>query len=181
MSKMKKVIKHTHILKYSTKEEYLEDDAGVTVLKADFSIYPEKKRITCVVSDDRFHLMVSGFIFPGFIDGEDEIIQRPTYCNSKKIYNYVQQFVNLKGDIVFTGIAKCHPEDTFDIQAGKQLALAKALDKRARAISHIQTLVNEGIAISLVSIAEQMIYNVNPDPTRNPNIKKKEPKQLKEA
>ena len=163
MSKMKKVLKHTHVIKYSSKDDYLEEDAGVLVLKAVFSIYPDKKRIHCAITDERFHLMVSGFINPGSIydSAEGLNIQRPTYISRTKLTDYVMQFHNQ--DIVFTGVAKCHPDDIFDIQTGKQLALAKALDKRDKAIRTVKKLVDEGITTALCTIASQMRYNVCPN------------------
>lgn len=36
---------------------------------------------------------------------------------------------------VFTGIARCAPEDTFDIEYGKELALTRAKAKRGKAIN----------------------------------------------
>lgn len=35
----------------------------------------------------------------------------------------------------YTGVAKCSPEDTFDIEVGKNIALRRAKAKRAKAIN----------------------------------------------
>ena len=44
---------------------------------------------------------------------------------------------------VFVGVARCAPEDTFDEEYGKQLALIKAKAKRGKAINNaIQLFIN---------------------------------------
>ena len=46
-------------------------------------------------------------------------------------------YYHLEIDDVYVGVAKCAPEDTFNENIGKKLALAKAKKKRAKAINNM--------------------------------------------
>ena len=79
----------------------------------EFKVYPDKGVVVCRL-----------------LNCEDVPIRRIVkYTNSR--------FIPSKYliDDVFVGIAKCAPEDTFNEELGKEIALAKAKHKRGRAIN----------------------------------------------
>ena len=61
-----------------------------------------------------------------------------------RIIKYMQQWPmndsKYETDNVFIGIAKCSPEDTFDEQYGKKLALERAKEKRRKAFNDMVRL-----------------------------------------
>ena len=79
----------------------------------EFKVYPDKGVVVCRL-----------------LNCEDVTIRRIVkYTNNR--------FIPSKYliDDVFVGIAKCAPEDTFNEELGKEIALAKAKRKRGRAIN----------------------------------------------
>lgn len=61
-----------------------------------------------------------------------------------RIIKYMQQWPmndsKYEVDNVFIGMAKCSPEDTFDEQYGKKLALERAKEKRRKAFNNMVRL-----------------------------------------
>lgn len=173
MSKMKETTKHVHSVKYSSKEDYLEEE-GPKKLKAIFRIQQKHKRVYCVVRDERFFDFAAALIDPTLTE-EGTLV--PNYWNSNMLFEYISQFLKQEG-VEFTAVAKCHPEDAFDIQAGKDVALKKALKKRTKAISVVKRIMVNEIGNALGHVDDQLIYNVHPDPSKNPNLRKMEAKQI---
>ena len=60
-----------------------------------------------------------------YIKGEGECLVGYQVCNDDKY----------RIDSMYKGVAKCHPDDTFDVEYGKRLALLRAKEKYLRAIS----------------------------------------------
>ena len=81
----------------------------------EFKVYPDKGVVVCRL-----------------LNCEDVPIRRiAKYMNSRFIPISSKYLI----DDVFVGIAKCAPEDTFNEECGKEIALAKAKRKRGRAIN----------------------------------------------
>ena len=79
----------------------------------EFKVYPDKGVVVCRL-----------------LNCEDVPIRRIVkYTNSRFMPN------KYLIDNVYTGVAKCAPEDTFDEEYGKKVALAKAKRKRGKAIN----------------------------------------------
>lgn len=161
MSKMKSRIVQTHMVRYTSKDIY-EFDEYTPILKASFIINEEKKHITCKLRDDRFELFMLSLMFEkNFTDKAGTDILVPTYYNIDKLKEYYSIFINENNEFFFTGKARCHPEDTFNIQEGKQLALARALDKRDKAIQVVLNIIQAGVAHALGGVASNLRRNVN--------------------
>lgn len=73
-----------------------------------------------------------GVIVCRLLDCEEIAISRIfKYVKISCIFNYDKYLIN----DVYTGVAKCSPEDTFNEEYGKKLALSRAKKKRGKAIN----------------------------------------------
>jgi len=79
------------------------------------------------------------------INDKDKVVVCILYCNIWETYNRILKYYpdyNLS-DLVrhmqdynyYVGVAKCAPEDDFDIEYGKKLALTRAKIKRSKAMN----------------------------------------------
>ena len=66
-------------------------------------------------------------------------------------------------DDTFVGVAKCAPEDTFDLEYGRKLALVKAKNKRGAAINRALTRFKKDVLQDLDRLTEDGFHPV-PDP-----------------
>lgn len=85
-----------------------------------FDVNPEKRRVIC------------------FLYNCENIalnrIKKYVPCFNTEIF---AKKYKLKIDPVYVGIAKCAPEDEFDVEYGKKLALTRAKQKRCKAINRV--------------------------------------------
>lgn len=66
---------------------------------------------------------------------------------------------------VFVGIAKCAPEDEFDIEFGKKLALTRAKEKRGKAINEVIYNYTADVRRNLDALMKYGIHEV-PNPKK---------------
>ena len=66
---------------------------------------------------------------------------------------------------VFVGIARCAPEDEFDVEFGKKLALTRAKEKRGKAINEAIYSYIDDIQRGLRDLEKYGIHNV-PNPRK---------------
>lgn len=55
----------------------------------------------------------------------------------------------------YTGVAKCSPDDTFDIEVGKRIALARAQIKYHEALGDILLDIAESVSVFVQTIADR--------------------------
>lgn len=86
-----------------------------------------------------------------------------------RLNKYARGNLCLFGDVdnytindTFTGVARCAPEDTFDIETGKKLALIRAKAKRAKAINNAVRRYRREVYKNL-RIIEDNCYSDIPD------------------
>lgn len=74
-------------------------------------------------------------------------------------------------DDIFVGVAHCAPEDKFDLEYGKKLALTRAKAKRGRAVNRaIESFINN-MHLRLLKLAAEGIHKV-PDEKEIDEVRK---------
>lgn len=94
-----------------------------TLEKIDYYVNEEKKTVTCIIFPDTYRMA-------RFIGKYTELFFTP--------YKYTDPMFPK-----FVGIARCHPEDEFDVEFGKKLAYSRARDKCDRSFfKQLQNFIN---------------------------------------
>lgn len=63
-----------------------------------------------------------------------EIVEKRIFKQNNTVFPYFPEKYYI--DNIYVGVAKCAPEDTFDEEIGKKIALTKAKRKRAQAANN---------------------------------------------
>ena len=75
----------------------------------------------------------------------DYMVILKSYNNKVVKVSIIEEGYSMKKEInskkIFTGIAKCHPNDKFDLKLGEGIALAKALKKRNKYYDKLKSYV----------------------------------------
>ena len=112
--------------------------------EVEFLEFPEKGVVVCKLSGC----------------GDIPVVRIEKYTRNK-VDPYVYQRYTI--DDTFVGVAKCSPEDTFDLEYGRKLALIKAKSKRGAAINKALQRYKSDTLQDLMRLAEEGIHPV-PDP-----------------
>ena len=104
----------------------------------EYMIYPEERRVVCRLLD----------------------CSRTAFKRILKYTNADYVIGPYRVDDTFVGIAKCAPEDEFDVEIGMELSLAKAKRKRCKAVNNMLIKYIEDVQCGLDRLAAYGIHSM---------------------